>query len=105
MLLGPLRHKFSALERAEEQGIGHFFIPRYTRVVDSAETKDNINKAYNLITTSEVRNNMIIEYVKACVRSGQTPVILTRTNPCRKSCTACKPGHERYPDGWGRYPH
>lgn len=78
MLLGPLRHKFTALERAEEQGIGHFFIPRYTRVVDNAETKDNINKAYNLITTSEVRNNMIIEDVKACVRNGQTPVILTR---------------------------
>ncbi|MCI6732107.1 MAG: DEAD/DEAH box helicase family protein [Lachnospiraceae bacterium] len=78
MLLGPLRHKFTALERAEEQGIGHFFIPRYTRVVDNAETKDNINKAYNLIATSEVRNNMIIDDVKSCIRNGQTPVILTR---------------------------
>ena len=47
MLLGPLRHRFTALERAKEQGIGHYFVPRYTRVVDTAESKDNINKAYN----------------------------------------------------------
>lgn len=46
--------------------------------MDNAEKKDSINKAYNLITTSEVRNNMIIEDVKACVRNGHTPVILTR---------------------------
>ena len=45
MLLGPLRHRFTALERAKEQGIGHYFVPRYTRVVDTAESKDNINKA------------------------------------------------------------
>jgi len=79
MMLGPLRHKFTALERAKEQGIGHYFIPRYTRVVDDAETKENINKAYNLITNSEVRNNMIIDDVRMCVYDGQTPVILTRT--------------------------
>ena len=53
MLLGPLRHRFTALERAKEQGIGHYFVPRYTRVVDTAESKDNINKAYNLISTSK----------------------------------------------------
>ena len=46
MLLGPLRHRFTALERAKEQGIGHYFVPRYTRVVDTVESKDNINKAY-----------------------------------------------------------
>lgn len=79
MLLGQLRHKFTALERAEEQGIGHYFIPRYTRVVDNPETKESINKAYNLIATSEVRNNMIVDDVKQCVNNGHTPVILTRT--------------------------
>ena len=26
MLLGPLRHRFTALERAKEQGIGHYFL-------------------------------------------------------------------------------
>ena len=78
MLLGPLRHRFTALERAKEQGIGHYFVPRYTRVVDTAESKDNINKAYNLISTSKVRNEMIIDDVISCVARKQTPVILTR---------------------------
>lgn len=78
MLLGPLRHRFTALERAKEQGIGHYFVPRYTRVVDTAESKENINKAYNLISTSKVRNEMIIDDVITCVARKQTPVILTR---------------------------
>ena len=78
MLLGPLRHKFTSLERAQEQGIGHYFIPRYTRVVDNIESKNNINKAYNLISDSKVRNEMIIEDVRSCVNKKQTPVILTR---------------------------
>ena len=78
MLLGPLRHKFTSLERAQEQGIGHYFIPRYTRVVDTIESKNDINKAYNLISDSKVRNEMIVEDVKNCVNKKQTPVILTR---------------------------
>ena len=78
MLLGPLRHRFTALERAQEQGIGHYFVPRYTRVVDNADSKDDINKAYSLISTSKVRNDIIISDVKKCVKQGKTPVILTR---------------------------
>ena len=78
MLLGPLRHRFTALERAQEQGIGHYFVPRYTRVVDTADSKDDINKAYSLISTSKVRNDMIISDVKKSVAQNQTPVILTR---------------------------
>ena len=79
MMLGPLRHSYTALERAEQQGIGHYFVPRYTRVVDNSESKDNISKAYSLIASSEVRNNMIISDVINCVKSRNTPVILTRT--------------------------
>lgn len=78
MMLGPLRHKFTALERAKEQGIEHYFVSRYTRVVDTSDSKTDINKAYNIISTSEVRNEMIINDVKASVSLGQTPVILTR---------------------------
>ena len=78
MLLGPLRHRFTALERAQEQGIGHYFVPRYTRVVDTVDSKDDINKAYSLISTSRVRNEMIIDDVKKSVAQKQTPVILTR---------------------------
>lgn len=78
MMLGPLRHKFTALERAKEQGINHYFVPRYTRVVDTADSKSDINKAYNIISTSDVRNEMIVNDVIASVSLGQTPVILTR---------------------------
>ena len=78
MLLGLLRHRFTALERAQEQGIGHYFVPRYTRVVDTDDSKDDINKAYSLISTSKVRNEMIVKDVIACVAMKQTPVILTR---------------------------
>ena len=78
MLLGPLRHRFTALERAQEQGIGHYFVPRYTRVVDNAASKEDINKAYSLISASKVRNEMIVNDVIACIAMKQTPVILTR---------------------------
>ena len=57
---------------------GHYFVPRYTRVVDTVESKDNINKAYNLISTSKARNEMIVDDVITCVARKQTPVILTR---------------------------
>lgn len=78
MFLGPLRHRFTALERAQEQGIGHYFVPRYTRVVDNADSKDDINKAYSLISTSKVRNEMIVSDVKKSIAQKRTPVILTR---------------------------
>ena len=42
------------------------------------ESKNDINKAYNLISDSKVRNEMIIEDVRSCVNKKQTPVILTR---------------------------
>ena len=42
------------------------------------QRKDNINKAYNLISTSKVRNEMIVDDVITCITRKQTPVILTR---------------------------
>lgn len=78
MMLGPLRHRFTALDRAEEQGIGHYVVPRYTRVVDTAESRNDINKAYSLISTSKVRNEMIANDVIQSLSQNQTPVILTR---------------------------
>lgn len=78
MLIGPIRHSYTAKERAVEQGIGHYVYPRYTRVVDIREDKNKINEAYALISGSSVRNDMILEDTRACVREGRTPVILTR---------------------------
>ncbi len=78
MLLGPVRHSYTAKEWAIEQGIGHYVYPRYTRVIDLNESKSDIHGAYSLISTNVVRNDMILEDTRACVKEGRTPVILTR---------------------------
>lgn len=78
MMLGPLRHRFTALDRVEEQGIGHYVVPRYTRVIDTVESRNDINKAYSLISTSKVRNEMIENDVIQSLSQNRTPVILTR---------------------------
>lgn len=77
MLLGPVRHRYTALERAEEQGIEHLVIPRYTRVVGMFSKKE-INKAYNHICSNEMRNKQILDDIQNCVKNGRTPVVLTR---------------------------
>lgn len=78
MLLGPVCHRYSAQERAEEQGIGHLVYPRYTRAVDVRENKNDINEAYALVCGSNVRNDLISEDIRSCVKNGRTPVVLTR---------------------------
>lgn len=78
MLLGPVRHRYTAKKRAIEQRIGHYVYPRYTRVIDTDESRNDINEAYSLISSSRARNDMILEDTIACVKKGRTPVILTR---------------------------
>ena len=78
MLLGPIRHSYTAKERAEAQGIGHFVIPRFTRVIDTNESKNDIAGSYDLISKNQMRSNMIVEDTKTVIASGRTPVILTR---------------------------
>lgn len=78
MLLGPIRHSYTAKERAAEQGIGHYVYPRYTRVIDTNESRNDINAAYSLISKSSVRNDMILEDTRVCVKDGRTLVILTK---------------------------
>lgn len=53
-------------------------MPRYTRVVDSVTSREDINEAYRLISNSAVRNEMIVNDVKRSIERNQTPVILTR---------------------------
>lgn len=78
MLLGPVRHQYTALEWAEEQGIDHLVYPRYTRVTDLAGKSGDINAAYELVSASPSRNEQICQDLKACIRQGRTPVVLTR---------------------------
>lgn len=78
MLLGPIRHRYTAMERTVEQGVDHFVIPRYTRLINTADDKENIHVAYALVSNSKVRNQQILEDIRKCVEQGRTPVILTR---------------------------
>ena len=78
MLLGPVRHSFTAKDRALEQGIGHFVYPRYTRVISTEENRESINEAFALISENKVRNDQIIADVRKCISEKRTPVILTR---------------------------
>ena len=78
MYLGPIRHKYTALERATDQGIDHYILPRYTRVVSTKSTTEDINASYKLIAENKVRNQQIIDDVIECVKEQRTPVILTK---------------------------
>ena len=71
MLLGPIRHSYTAKERAEAQGIGHYVFPRFTRVIDTNETKNDINGAYNLISNNIVRSEMIAEDTRNAIAEGR----------------------------------
>ena len=77
MMIGPVRHSFTALDRAKEQGIDHFVYPRYTRAIQTEISRD-VFKAYLVISSDKDRSNMIIEDVKNCIAQGRTPLILTR---------------------------
>lgn len=81
MLLGTVRHKYTALERTAEQGIKHLVYPRYTRVIKTSEALDvreNINEAYMLVSNSKVRNAQLLDDVRECMVKGRTPLILTK---------------------------
>lgn len=78
MLLGPVRHKYTAREQADEQGLGRLLYPRFTRVIDVSKEKTDIFKADNLIADSVARNEQIVSDVVSSVHAGRTPVILTK---------------------------
>ena len=77
MQLGPVRHRYTALERAEKQGIGHYVYPRFTRVVDVSE-KLGISDAFSLVAGSEMRNLQIVSDAVKCVKMGRTPIAMTK---------------------------
>lgn len=78
MMLGDIRYRHTAKDRAKEQGIEHLVYPRFTRVAYPRSQEMHINDAYLLIKDNEVRNEQIVADVKKCVDNGRTPVILTR---------------------------
>ena len=79
MQLGPIRHRYTAKERAIKQGIGHYVYPRFTRMVDMSPSDDkHISELYRLIVDSELRNMQIVADAVDCVKKGRTPVVMTK---------------------------
>ena len=79
-LLGPIRYRFTAKDRAEEQNINHLVYPRFTRTVKQHHLSKTPygNDAYELIRNNDVRDEQIIRDVADCVQAGRTPVVLTK---------------------------
>ena len=79
-LLGPVRYRFTAKDRAIEQNIDHLVYPRFTRTVKPhhlAKTPYG-HDAFELIRNNDVRDEQIIRDVASCVKAGRTPVVLTK---------------------------
>ena len=79
-LLGPIRYRFTAKDRAEEQNIDHLVYPRFTKTVKPHHLSKTPygNDAFELIRNNDVRDDQIIKDVVACVQAGRTPVVLTK---------------------------
>lgn len=79
-LLGPIRYRFTAKDRADEQNIDHLVYPRFTRTVKPHHLSKTPygNDAYELIRNNDVRDEQIIRDVADCVQAGRTPVVLTK---------------------------
>ena len=79
MQLGPIRHRYTAKERAIKQGIEHYVYPRFTRMIDLSSSDDrHISELYRLIVDSELRNMQIVADAVDCVKKGRTPVVMTK---------------------------
>ena len=80
MHCGPIRYKVDAKEQAEKRPFEHYIIPRFTpfRKPVSQDEKDwYIGEIYSQISTSQMRNQLIIDDVIKCVQEGRNPIILT----------------------------
>lgn len=80
MQLGPIRHRYTAKERAQKQGIGQFIYPRFTRLVDLSTSEDRkMHELNQLIIQSEIRTLQIVADAIDCIQKGRTPVVMTKS--------------------------
>ena len=79
-LLGPVRYRFTAKDRALEQNIDHLVYPRFTRTVKPHHLSKTPygHDAFELIRNNDVRDEQIVRDVVSCVKAGRTPVVLTK---------------------------
>ncbi len=80
MLIGPIRYRYTAKEKAQAQGVDHLVYPRFTRTVATGKQLEirHPNEAYELLRHNEARDEQILDDVRDCLAAGRTPVILSR---------------------------
>lgn len=79
MQFGPVRHRYTAKERAKKQGIGRFVYPRFTRLVDvEGNGERHISDYFSMVCKSEIRNLQIVADTIDCIKKGRTPLVMTK---------------------------
>lgn len=80
MQCGPIRYKVDPLKQAKRHPFEHYLIPRFTsfkKPIYIDEKDWSITDIYSEITTSEIRNQLIVEDVVNCLKEGRNPIVLT----------------------------
>ncbi len=80
MHCGLVRYKVDAKEQAEKRPFEHYIIPRFTpfrKPVSQDEKEWSIGEIYSEISTSQIRNQLIVDDVINSVKEGRNPIILT----------------------------
>lgn len=80
MHCGPVRYTVDAMEQAEKRPFDHYIIPRFTpfrKPVSQDDKEWSIGEIYSEISTSQIRNQLIIDDVISCVKEGRNPIILS----------------------------
>lgn len=80
MQCGPIRYRDDAKVQAERRPFDHFIIPRFTSFntpLDKEEKDISIHELYAGIVENEMRNQLIIDDVVQCHKTGRNCLILT----------------------------
>ncbi|NSW89531.1 MAG: DEAD/DEAH box helicase family protein [Firmicutes bacterium] len=80
MHCGPVRYKVDARKQAEKRPFEHYVIPRFTpfrKPISQDEKEWSIGQIYAEISTSQIRNKLIVDDVIKSVNEGRNPIVLT----------------------------
>ncbi|MBQ8707219.1 MAG: DEAD/DEAH box helicase family protein [Succinivibrionaceae bacterium] len=93
MSIGPVLHRFGALEQIRGQNIPHYVVPRFCAA--SAPADFNPQNMYQSLAAIEARNAMIIADVEECLKRQRTPLVLTRRREHAKCLAKSLEGDDR----------
>ena len=80
MHCGPVRYRVDARKQAEKRPFEHYVIPRFTpfrKPIGQDEKEWSIGQIYAEISTSQIRNKLIVDDVIESANEGRNPIVLT----------------------------